>query len=112
MVALLIGGERRLMDALINKLNKAGHRVYLLTGRRDKKHKYPRVFERYDFTYDSDGIKSIFQSLQPDIVVYTGAFDTNYSWENARKDSVRYTSDIANILSAFSFNEKGRFFYL
>lgn len=112
MVALLIGGESRLMDALINKLNKDGHRVYLLTGRRDKKHKYPRVFERYDFTYDSDGIKSIFQSLQPDIVVYTGAFDTNYSWENARKDSVRYTSDIANILSAFSFNEKGRFFYL
>lgn len=112
MVALLIGGESRLMDTLINKLNKDGHRVYLLTGRRDKKHKYPRVFERYDFTYDSEGIKAIFRSLQPDIVVFTGAFDTNYNWENARKDSVRYTADLSNILAAFSISNKGRFFYL
>ena len=59
MVALLIGGESRLMDTLINKLNKDGHRVYLLTGRRDKKHKYPRVFERYDFTYDSERLTQI-----------------------------------------------------
>ena len=110
MVALLIGGESRLMDTLINKLNKDGHRVYLLTGRRDKKHKYPRVFERYDFTYDSEGIKAIFRSLQPDIVVFTGAFDTNYNWENARKDSVRYTADLSNILAAFSISNKGRFF--
>ena len=32
MIAFLIGGEGRFMDAMINKLNKDGHRVYLLTG--------------------------------------------------------------------------------
>ena len=29
MIAFLIGGEGRFMDAMINKLNKDGHRVYL-----------------------------------------------------------------------------------
>lgn len=33
MVVFLIGGESRLMDGLINKFNKDGHRVHLLTGK-------------------------------------------------------------------------------
>ena len=35
MVALVVGGECRLVNEVIAKLNKGGHRVYLLTGRRD-----------------------------------------------------------------------------
>ena len=30
---LLVGGNGKIMDAMIDKLNKGGHRVYLLTGR-------------------------------------------------------------------------------
>ena len=46
MVVLLVGGGSRLMDAMINKLNKCGHRVYLLTGKKESHFTYPRVFER------------------------------------------------------------------
>ena len=38
MIAFLIGGEGRFMDAMINKLNKDGHRVYLLN--RNEKQSY------------------------------------------------------------------------
>ena len=40
MIAFLIGGEGRFMDAMINKLNKDGHRVYLLTGTKNSHTSY------------------------------------------------------------------------
>ena len=59
MVVLLIGGGSVLMNTMIDKLNKNGHRVYLLTGRKENRFSYRRVFEKYHFTYDSGSIKDI-----------------------------------------------------
>ena len=112
MVVLLVGGGSRLMDVMINKLNKCGHRVYLLTGKKESHFTYPRVFERYDFPYDSDSIKEIFESIRPDVTIFLGAYDTNYKWEHTRKESVQYAADLTNILSAYSVCRKGRFIYL
>ena len=47
MIVFLVGGESRLMDALITKMEKDGHKTYLLTGKRDGRGKYRRVFELY-----------------------------------------------------------------
>ena len=43
---LLIGGTSSLINHLILKLRKEGHRVFLLTGSKYKKNKYEKVFER------------------------------------------------------------------
>ncbi len=112
MVVLLVGGGSRMMDTMINKLNKCGHRVYLITGKKESHFTYPRVFERYDFAYDSDSIKEIFESVRPDVVIFLGAYDTNYSWERSRKEAVQYTADLTNMLSAYAGSHKGRFIYL
>ena len=112
MVVLLIGGESNLMDMLIHKLNKDRHRVYLLTGSRHSGASYPHVFERFDFSYESNSVGEIFASVQPDITIFLGAFDTNFHWEDERKESVRYTACLSNILSAQSANKRGRFLYL
>lgn len=56
MIVFLVGGESRLMDDLITKMEKEGHKTYLLTGKRDRRGKYRRVFERYDFPYDSESV--------------------------------------------------------
>ena len=48
MNVLLIGGSSRMIDAVIDKLNKGKHRIFLLTGRRDRQFSYKHVFERYD----------------------------------------------------------------
>ncbi len=112
MVVLLAGGGGVLMDAIISKLNKNGHRVYLLTGQRDNRFSYKPVFEKYNFPYDSGSIKDILESARPDVVVFTGAYDTNYDWEtDARQESVRYVAGLVNILSAFSVLKNARFIY-
>ena len=112
MVVLLIGGESRLMDGLISKFNKDGHRVYLLTGSRNAKTSYQKVFEKYNFNYDSDSIRNILVSTIPDVVIFTGAQDTHYRWEDARKEAVQFSTDLTNILSAYSSVKEGRFLYL
>ena len=112
MVAFLIGGEGRFMDAMINKLNKDGHRVYLLTGTKNSHTSYQKVFEKYNFEYDNDSIREILVSANPDVVIFMGAQDTRYDWENARKTSVQFTADLTNIVSAYSSIKKGRFLYI
>ena len=112
MIVFLVGGESRLMDDLIAKMEKEGHKTYLLTGKRDRRGKYRRVFERYDFPYDSESVREIFSNVNPDLVLFLGAYDTNYDWSDARKESVRYTADLTNILSAYAFKQDGRFIYL
>lgn len=111
MNVLLIGGGSRIMDSIIDKLNKANHRIYLLTGHRDKRESYKHVFQRYDFPYDDDSVKDIFESVKPDMVFFLGAFDRNFDWEKERRESVRYTTSLMNILSAYSMVGKGRFVY-
>ncbi|HBA46478.1 MAG TPA: NAD(P)-dependent oxidoreductase, partial [Lachnospiraceae bacterium] len=112
MVVLLAGGGSVLMNAMIDKLNKNGHRVYLLTGKKENRFSYRHVFEKYNFPYDSGSIKDILDSVKPDVTVFTGAYDTNFNWESPRQEAVDYTAGLMNILSAFSMLKKGRFFYL
>ena len=47
MVVLLIGGGSVLMDAMISKLTKNGHRVYLLTGQKNSRFSYKQVIEKH-----------------------------------------------------------------
>ncbi len=111
MNVLLIGGGGNMMDAMIDKFNKSGHRVFLLTGREDRYFSYKHVFEKYNFTYENEIVKDIFRSVRPDLTVFMGAYDTNFDWSKAREEIVRYTTGLMNILSAYSVMKKGRFVY-
>ena len=112
MIVLLIGGSSSFIDAIIDKMNKSGHQVYLLTGRKDKHTSYKRVFEKYNFEYSTDSIEDILKSIQPELVIFMGAYDTNFDWNMARQESVRYSTALTNLLSAYSVTGKGRFVYL
>lgn len=109
---LLVGGNGKITDAMIDKLNKGGHRVYLLTGQKGKKNSYKHVFERYDFLYDDENLMHIMESAKPDTVLFMGAYDTNFDWSKGRQESVRFTSSLINLLSVCSIMENGRFIYL
>lgn len=111
MVVLLIGGGSVLMNSMIDKMNKNGHRVYLLTGKREHRFNYKHVFEKYNFPYESGSVKDIMESVRPEVVIFMGAYDTNYNWEEAREESVRYTAGLTNILSAYSIVKSGLFVY-
>lgn len=108
---VLLIGNGRLAEAIINRLNKNGDRVYLLTGQRENRPLGQRVFEKYNFPYDNDSVKDIFDSIKPDITIFVGAWDSHFNWQKARQESVRYTAALINILTAYSMMGKGRFIY-
>ncbi len=109
---LLAGGSCSLIDSLILKLRKEGHRVYILTGDKYRHNKYEKVFEKYEFAYDSENLGEILQSVNPDVTILMGAFDTNYHWNEEGRETVRFTSHLMNILVAFSAVKKGKLIFL
>ena len=108
---LLIGGSCSLINNLIVKFKKEGHRVYLLTGERYQKKKYERVFETYNFTYDSEKLSDIIDSVNPDVTICMGAFDSNYRWKEER-EAVKVSSHLVNILMACTQEKKGKVIFL
>lgn len=109
---LLIGGASRIMNTLIDKFNKNGHRIFLLTGNRKSQMSYKHVFEKYDFSYDDDSIQEILKSIKPEITVFTGSYDPNFDWDKAQQESMRYTAGLMNLLSSCSLIGCSRFVYL
>ena len=112
MNVLLIGGPGSLADNLIIKLNKEGHRIYLLTGDRFGKEPYQKVFERYNFTYDNSCLNEIFESVNPELTIFLGAYDTNFRWNNEKTASVKFSSSLMNLLMAYAMLNHGRFIFL
>ncbi len=112
MNVLLIGGAGSLIDKMIIKLRKEGHRVYLITGNKYHREHYEKVFEQYYFDYDSENLTEVIDSVDPDVTVYMGAYDSNFSWREEQKESVRFSSGMMNILMAYSMVHKGRFIFL
>lgn len=104
-------GSGRMAEAIIERLNKNGDRVYLLTGQRENKPLRQKVFEKYNYTYDDESVKDVFESVKPDIAIFTGAWDSSFDWRRARQESVRYTAALLNILTAYSMLGSGRFVY-
>lgn len=113
MEILLAGGSGRLMDALIDKFRKEGHRVYILTGTRYRNAPYKKVFEKYYFSYDSEVLGEIFESVNPDVTIFLGAYDTNFVWnKDCEREAVRFQAGVMNMLISFSKMQKGRFVYI
>jgi len=109
---LLIGGPSSFINNIIIKLNKEGHRIYLMTGSKYKQAAYQKVFESYNFSYDSQCLGEIFESISPELTIYMGAYDTNYSWEEEKKDGADYVNGVTNLLMAYSKEQYGKFIYL
>ena len=61
---LLTGGSSSLIDSMILKLRKEGHRVFILTGDKYKHNKYEKVFESDEILHaEKEAYGSIFLML-------------------------------------------------
>ena len=110
---LLAGGPGFFMDSMIDKLNKEGHRVFALSGSTFSRNKYPKVFEQYNFKYDSPVLQEVIESMNPDVAIFMGAHDTNYSDNVEQGEIVSYTTGLINLLMSLSSLHKHiRFLYL
>ena len=93
---LLAGGSCSLINSMILKLRKEGHRVCLLTGDKYRHNKYERVFEKYEFSYDCENLNDILESVNADVTILMGAFDTNYRWNGEEREIVLFISQEGN----------------
>ncbi|MBD5556717.1 MAG: NAD(P)-dependent oxidoreductase [Roseburia sp.] len=109
---LIIGGAGTFTRHLIDRLDKEGHRIFVLTGDPKGEHKYRKVFETYYFAYDNVCIKDVMKSIRPDVVLFMGAYDRGFLWKEEEETAVSYTSGLTNLLMAFGALERGRFVYL
>lgn len=109
---ILIIGCGTLANSLVDKFNKYGHRVYMVSGGRGKKIHNRKIFEVYDFPYDSTSLKDIFATVRPDITFFMGIYDDNFDWSDAREESVKYSAGLMNVLSSYFLVNYGRFVYL
>lgn len=113
MDVLLAGGAGFLMDAMVDKLNKEGHRAFILSGNSYTKNKQSKAFEQYNFKYDSPVLQEVVESMNPDAAIFFGAQDTNYSNNMGQGEIVSYTTGLINILMSLStLHKRMRFLYL
>lgn len=110
---ILTGADNAMMESLIGKLRKEGHRIFVLSNERVKKTKYKKIFEQYDFNYDNENMSAIIESICPDAVIFLGAFDGSYQWEKGQKEAVRYGEGLINVIEACAhLKQHPRFLYL
>ena len=105
---MLVGGASPLMKKLSLKLHKEGHRIFVLSGSRDPQNHYEHVFERYDFSYDKASVEEVFRSVNPDVTILMGAYDSNYPGRDFRREAVAYSAGLQNLLLSWSAIKKSR----
>ena len=63
MKVFIIGGCNTVVNALLQKFNKEGLKLYVLTGSHQYHNKYKHVYEQYHFSYENNCIKEVFESV-------------------------------------------------
>lgn len=112
MDVMLVGGASPIMRKLSLKLYKEGHKIHVLSGNRNPLERYEHAFERYDFQYSADSVQEVFRSVNPDVTIILGAFDSNFHEKDSRKEAVDYTAGLQNVLLSWTAINKGRLIYL
>ena len=110
---LIIGDYNPFTKELINKFHKERWQIFFLTNREDVI-KEENVFEQFNFPYTSDNIREIINSSRPDLVIFTGAFDSCFNWknENLNDTSNSYIAGLNNILTYTGLLGVKSFIYL
>lgn len=112
MKIFIVGKYNTFINKLIQKFHKENDKIYVLTGEKYHGPKPHRVFEQYIFPYSGDSIIEILDSVQPDVILFTGAYDSNFQWHNVRSESMHYISGLINIILSAEMYKIKRFVYL
>lgn len=97
---LLVGAKSTFLEALVDKFHKEGDKVYALTGNRYAQYRIGKVFEQYNFPYESDIMHEIIESIAPNVIIFMGAYDLNYFVPSDKSLAASYATGVLNILEA------------
>lgn len=89
---LLVGNAGNFMRLMINRLNKEGHRVFVLTEEPKKGYSLKKVFEVYHFSYEDACVREVLESIMPQVVVFLGHMTIIFpgtGWKTQRRPMQR-----------------------
>lgn len=109
---LLVGQYNMFILNLIQKFHIKKWNIYTLVS--DNYVKPKNVFEQYYFDYSSDSINEVITSCKPDVILFSGAYDSSYDWDykNIKSTTLKYISNLSNILIASSKQKIKHFIYI
>lgn len=96
---LIIGNYNTFTNLLYKKFHTEKWRIYTLVNNK-KLIKPIQVFEQYVFDYKSDTVKEVIESCRPDVILFTGAYDSSYNWnlKNVNDTALSFIADLSNVL--------------
>ena len=97
MKILLFGAYGLLMESIIVKLHKEGHELFVVTGRKISEDHHEGTIDAYFVEYADSSLYYVFESIKPEAVIYTGAFDERFHWKE-QSDSAKYLAGLNNII--------------
>ncbi len=97
MKILLFGAYGLLMESIIVKLHKEGHELFVMTGRKIPEDHHEGTIDAYFVEYADSSLYYVFESIKPEAVIYTGAFDERFHWKE-QSDSAKYLAGLNNII--------------
>ena len=106
---IVVGTTGTFAEMMVDRLYKEGHRIFVLTREKGEQHKSRKIFEVYRFPYDNPCVKDVVDSVRPDVILYLGAFDRSYRWEN-KEEEVSYVAGLTNLLSDFTSQKEADLF--
>ena len=110
---LIVGNSGAFHVELVNKFFKEGWHISLLTEQQGHI-RLPGDIEQYQFGYSSASVKKLMESSHPQVVVFTGAYDTRFAWkDNSRDaDTGAFIAGLNNILISADAAGVQQFVYL
>lgn len=99
MDTLVVGGKSAFLENVVDKFNKEGHRVYVLSGDRFAEYRIKKAFEQYNFNLDADVMPEIIESIHPQCIVFMGAYDTGF-YQGDGNSVINYSAGVMNVLNA------------
>jgi nucleoside-diphosphate-sugar epimerase len=107
---LLFGSYGLLMESVIVKLHKEGHELFVVTGRKLQEEHHEGTIDAYFVEYGDSSLYYVFESVKPDAVICTGAFDELFHWKE-QTDSAKYLAGFNNILISAIKSKVSKFIY-
>ena len=95
---LLVGKNSNFTQLLVEKLDKEGHRIFLLTEEPKTVRASRKIFESYHFSYEDSCIRDVLSSIQPDAVIFIGPYDHYFKRSGTQNWPGTHTSGPLNVI--------------
>lgn len=86
--------------------------MFVLSGDPITEKKPAAVFQDYRFSYESESVRNVMDSVSPDVVICCGALDAAYKWKGVVSESVAYVASIMNLVACGAEANVKNFLYL